>query len=117
MSRSAEYEQLQISNDIENNAEEDVIAVGAEEDQFEERNHAKKCHQRLPFDARLFVFIISAVLISVAIVLSILFAVGAFSKESQGHPDAECVDSCCIFCDGEILDVVQSLNFFNDSKV
>lgn len=101
----------------------EVELVDHEADHFEAHHQNSKhsaCYER---HARILIFII-AVIVVLMVVLSILFGIGIFSNEDhdtqhgdEHNTDIECIDSCCIFCDGEILDAVQHFNFFNDSKV
>eukprot|EP01083_Nonionella_stella_P071622 192510_1 len=60
------------------------------------------------------VIIAAAILTYVSVVL---FAFGGFDHQSDlrtEHPT--CASSCCVYCGGDMLSVIQEFDFFNDSK-
>ena len=123
MLQSSKYKQLEIES-IAN--ENDIIGpeldVDDNKEHFHSHNSAKQCLHFMQRNARLVVIIaMTAVIILIIVVISTLYSTKAFSTDDRhphsDHHGADCIDSCCIFCGGEILDVVQHFDFFNDSKV
>eukprot|EP01084_Bolivina_argentea_P138021 243072_1 len=62
----------------------------------------------------------SIILLSLTIiVIIILFLTGVINFKSKTNSQMniiQCKDSCCIFCSGDMLNVIQDYDFFNDSK-
>ena len=117
MSNPPQYEQLEITNGT---PEEDLLDTGNDNrsnivNAYPSIGQKKRCTKRVKIIA-LIALILFCLLITILTVILLVYTDRAFGG-TDNNSTKPCKDSCCVFCYGDMLDVIQEFDFFNDSKV
>lgn len=120
MNNPPQYEQLEITDGTP--SQEDLLDLQSDHSRANIINSSpsngqkKRCTKRVKMIS-LITLILFCLLITILTVLLLVYTDRAFGSSTDNSSTKPCKDSCCVFCYGDMLDVVQEFDFFNDSKV